>query len=134
MERLTKIDNTIYYRIDNNEDIIKVDNIKIANQNLANRKLYEYENIEELCEKIVSQTVYEKYEYTGEIHEEDFKDYTALYNFKERRIELYYEEYPIYFELDSYGEKWSFCCEDLEEDHEEMWSIYREALENEKIN
>lgn len=115
---------------DGNIEVVK--RIKDLNIDEACEKLYEYENIEELCEKIVSQTVYEKYEYTGEIHEEDFTGYEALYNFKERRIELYFEGDPIYFELDRYGEKWSLCCEDLEEDHEEMWSIYREVLENEK--
>lgn len=128
MERLTE--KIQQYDKDGNIEVVK--RIKDLNIDEACEKLYEYENIEELCEKIVSQTVYEKYEYTGEIHEEDFKGYTALYNFKERRIELYYEEYPIYFELDSYGKEWSFCCEDLEEVHEEMWSIYREVLENGK--
>ena len=125
MKRLT---NKLRY-YDKDGKIEEAEVIKYLDMDEACKKLYEYENIEELCEKIVQQTVYEKYEYNGEIHEEDFKGYTALYNFKERRIELYYEEYPIYFELDSYGEKWSFCCEDLEEGHEEMWSIYREALE-----
>ena len=128
MKRLTEK----IHQFDKDGNIEAVKIIKDLNIDEACGKLYEYENIEEFCEKIVSQTVYEKYGYTDEIHEEDFKDYTALYNFKERRIELYYEEYPIYFELDSYGEKWSFCCEDLEESHEEMWSIYREVLENGK--
>lgn len=125
MKRLTEK----IHQFDKDGNIKAVKIIKDLNINEACEKLYEYENIEELCEKIVSQTVYEKYGYTGEIHEEDFKGYTALYNFKERRIELYYEGYPVYFELDSYGKEWSFCCEDLEESHEEMWSIYREVLE-----
>lgn len=112
---------------DGNIEAVKI--IKDLNIDEACEKLYEYENIEELCEKIVSQTVYEKYGYTGEIHEEDFKGYTALYNFKGRRIELYSDGHPIYFELDSYGETWSLCCEDLEENHGTMWSIYREVLE-----
>ncbi|MDY4828566.1 MAG: hypothetical protein SO187_02670 [Bacilli bacterium] len=128
MKRLTK--KIHQFDKDGNIEVVKI--IKDLNIVEACEKLYEYENIEELCEKMVSQPIYEKYGDTDEIHEEDFKGYTALYNFKERRIELYYEEYPIYFELDSYGEKWSFCCEDLEEDHEEMWSIYREVLENGK--
>ena len=115
---------------DGNIEAVKI--IKDLNINEACEKLYEYENIEELCEKIVSKPVYEKYADTGEIHEEDYKNYEALYNFKERRIELYYEEYPIYFELDSYGKEWSLCCEDLEENHGTMWSIYREVLENGK--
>lgn len=126
MKRLTE--KIHRYDKDGNIEVVKI--IKDLNIDEVYEKLYEYENIEELCEKIVSQPVYEKYEYTGEIHEEDFKGYTALYNFKERRIELYYEEYPIYFELDRYGKKWSFCCEDLEEDHGTMCSIYMEGIKN----
>ena len=125
MKRLTEK----IHQFDKDGNIEAVKRIKDLNIDEACEKLYEYENIEVLCEKIVSQTVYEKYGDTGEIHEEDYKGYTALYNFKERRIELYSKGYLIYFELDSYGKEWSFCCEDLEEGHEEMWSIYREVLE-----
>ena len=124
MKRLTEK----IHKFDKDGNIEVVKRIKDLNIDAACEKLYEYENIEELCEKMVSQPIYEKYS-TGEIHKEDYKGYEALYNFKERRIELYEEEFPYYFELDSYGKEWSFCCEDLEEGHEEMWSIYREALE-----
>lgn len=113
MERLTKIE-TVNSQTDNDGNITKTIYIKITKPDEVNKKLYEYENIEELCEKMISQPIYEKYAYTGEIHKEDFTGYEALYNFKERRIELYDEGYPIYFELDSYGEKWSLCCEELE--------------------
>lgn len=130
MKRLTEK----LHQFDKEGNIEAVKIIKDLNIDEACGKLYEYENIEELCEKIVSQTVYEKYGYTGEIYEEDFKGYTALYNFKERRIELYFWDYSVYFELDSYGKEWSFCCEDLEEDSGTMWSIYREVLENGKID
>ena len=128
MKRLTKKEGVIT-QIDKDGNITKNDFIEVKDKDEAYKKLYELENIEELCEKIVSQPIYEKYGDTDEIHKEDYKGYTALYNFKERRIELYYEEYPVYFELDRYGETWSFCCEDLEENHGTMWSIYREALE-----
>lgn len=130
MKRLTEK----IHKFDKDGNIEAVKIIKDLNIDEACGKLYEYENIEELCEKIVSQTVYEKYGDTDEINEEDFNGYTALYNFKERRIELYFGDYSVYFELDSYGKEWSFCCEDLEEVHEEMWSIYREVLENGKID
>lgn len=130
MKRLTN--KLRYYDKDGKIEEAKV--IKYLDMDEACKKLYEYENIEELCEKIVSQTVYEKYGDTDEIHEEDFKGYTALYNFKERRIELYFWDYSVYFELDSYGKEWSFCCEDLEEESGTMWSIYREVLENGKID
>ena len=131
MNRLTRKEGVIT-QIDKDGNITKNDFIEVKDKDETYKKLYELENIEELCEKIVSQTVYEKYGDTDEIHEEDFKGYTALYNFKERRIELYSEGHPIYFELDSYGKEWSLCCEDLEENHGEMWSIYREVLENGK--
>ena len=128
MKRLTKKEGVIA-QIDKDGNITNNDFIEVKDKDEAYEKLYQLENIEELCEKIVSQPIYEKYVDNGEIHKEDFTGYEALYNFKERRIELYYEEYPIYSELDRYGETWSFCCEDLEEGHEEMWSIYREVLE-----
>lgn len=113
MKRITKKEGVIT-QTDNDGNITKTIYIEITKPDEVNRKLYEYENIEELCEKMISQPIYEKYEYTGEIHEEDFKGYTALYNFKERRIELYEEGFPYYFELDSYGEKWSLSREELE--------------------
>ena len=130
MKRLTEK----IQQFDKGGNIEAVKIIKDLNIDEACEKLYEYENIEELCEKIVSQPIYEKYGDTDDIHKEDYKGYEALYNFKERRIELYSEGHPIYFELDSYGKEWSLCCEDLEEGHEEMWSIYREVLENGKID
>ena len=130
MKRLTEK----IHQFDKDGNIEAVKIIKDLNIDEACEKLYEYENIEELCEKIVSQPIYEKYGDTDEIHEVYYTGYEALYNFKERRIELYSEGHPIYFELDSYGKEWSFCCEDLEEGHEEMWSIYREVLENGKID
>ena len=60
-----------------------------ANLGEANQKLGPLEDIEELCEKIVSQPIYEKFIDTGEIHEEDYSYYKALYNFRKRRIEIY---------------------------------------------
>ena len=110
MKRLTEK----IHQFDKDGNIEAVKIIKDLNIDEACEKLYQYENIEELCEKIVSKPIYEKYGDTDEIHEEDFKGYTALYNFKERRIELYSEGYPIYFELDSYGKEWSLDKQTLE--------------------
>ena len=112
MNRLTRKEGVIT-QIDKDGNTTKNDFIEVKDKDEAYKKLYELENIEELCEKIVTQPVYEKYS-TGEIHKEDYKGYEALYNFKERRIELYEEGFPYYFELDSYGEKWSFSREVLE--------------------
>lgn len=110
MKRLTN--KLRYYDKDGKIKEVKV--IKYLDMDEACKKLYEYENIEELCEKIVSQPIYEKYIDDGEIYEEDYKGYTALYNFKERRIELYFGDYSVYFELDSYGKEWSLDKQTLE--------------------
>lgn len=79
-------------------------------------KLGRLEDLEELCEKIVSQPIYEKYEDNGKIHKEDYTEYKALYNFKERRIELYGYEFINWFELDNYGITWALTKEELEEE------------------
>ena len=79
-------------------------------------KLGQLEDIEELCEKIVSQPIYEKYEDNGKIHKEDYTEYKALYNFKERRIELYGYEFINGFEVDNYGKTWALTKEELEQD------------------
>lgn len=78
-------------------------------------KLQYLEDIEELCEKIVSQPIYEKYEDNGKIHKEDYTEYKALYNFKERRIELYGYEFINWFELDKYGKTWALDKEEFYE-------------------
>lgn len=75
-------------------------------------KLCQLEDAEELCEKIVSQPIYEKYD-TGEIHKEDYTEYHALYNFKERKIEVYGFEFINWFELDEYGKTWALTKEEL---------------------
>ena len=86
------------------------------NFNAEYAKLADLEDIEELCEKIVSQPIYEKYEDNGKIHKEDYTEYKALYNFKERRIELYGYEFINWFELDKYGKTWALTKGELEND------------------
>ena len=112
MKRLTEK----IHQFDKDGNIEVVKRIKDLNIDEACEKLYEYENIEELCEKIVSQPIYEKYEDNGKIHKEDYTEYQALYNFKERRIELYGYEFINYFELDKYGKTWALTKEELEEE------------------
>ena len=113
MERLTKIE-SVNSQTDNDGNITKTIYIKITKPDEVNKKLYEYENIEELCEKIVSQPVYEKYIDTGEIHKEYYIASDALYNFKERRIEIYEDGFITDFELDAYGKTWGFDKTELE--------------------
>ena len=84
-----------------------------ANLGETNQKLGPLEDAEELCEKIVSQPIYEKFTDSGEIHEEDYSDYKALYNFRKRRIEIYGYEFIAWFELDGYGKTWSLDKKDL---------------------
>lgn len=79
-------------------------------------KLGQLEDIEELCEKIVSQPIYEKYLDTGEIHKVNYTEYKALYNFKERRIEVYGYWFINCFKLDSYGKTWALTKEEIEND------------------
>lgn len=94
----------------------EIENYVNTDLTLAIDKLGQLEDIEELCEKIVSQPIYEKYEDNGKIHKEDYTEYKALYNFKERRIELYGYEFINWFELDNYGITWALTKEELEEE------------------
>ena len=103
MKRLTERRNGLYYDI---EECV------VSN---CSQKLGQLEDIEELCEKVVSQPIYEKYEDNGKIHIEDYAEYKALYNFKERRIELYGYEFIHWFELDNYGITWALTKEELEQ-------------------
>lgn len=77
-------------------------------------KLSKYEDIEEVCEKLVSQPIYEKYYNTNEIHKEDYTDCRALYSFENNRIVLYRYNLVYYLELDQYGKTWAFTKEELE--------------------
>ena len=76
-------------------------------------KLGELEDVEELCEKIVSKPIFEKFLDTNEIHEEDYTDCFALYSFKHKRIELYRYDFVNYFELKDYGITWALSEEEL---------------------
>lgn len=102
MKRLTEKRDGLYYDI---EECV------VSN---CSQKLGQLEDVEELCEKIVSQPIYEKYEDNGKIHKEDYTEYQALYNFNERRIELYGYEFINRFELDKYGITWALTKEELE--------------------
>ena len=80
----------------------------------AIQKLGRLEDIEELCERVVNQPIYEKYADTHGIHKEDYTDCRALYSFEFNRIELYLHDFVNYFELDQYGKTWAFTKEELE--------------------
>lgn len=81
---------------------------------IAEKELKRLEDIEELCEKVVNQPIYEKYADTHEIHKEDYTECRALYSFEYNRIELYLRDFVNYFELDQYGKTWAFTKEELE--------------------
>ena len=106
--RLTKYepskDSMFPYRLRDEEPSTELD---------ATHKLGRLEDAEELCEKIVSQPIYEKNNTTGEIREINYEDYTALYDFKKRRIEIHDWDYVDGFDLDDYGINWALTKEEL---------------------
>lgn len=150
MKRLTKIDNTIYYRIDNDEDIIKVDNIKIVNQNLANRKLYELENIEEeigidliTLYRALSRGIYYKEDnhifFTTNnivLVSNELVQVKPTYAVKETTIKsCYYGDCePLKYLKDAHYWDWKTCNHWKLKDYGVTWSIDRLELENGKIN
>ena len=117
MERFTKKSNSIIketeYQLKDDKESLSANNGIKKIPVLATNKLGQLEDVEELCEKIVSQPIYEKYEDNGKIHKEDYTEYKALYNFKERRIELYGYEFINWLELDKYGKTWALTKEEL---------------------
>jgi len=109
MKRLTKIKNHYNdYEIDSEQFTLGED----ETQQCIN-KLGEYEDIEELCEKMTQQPVYWK-DYYGVIREDNNEDCNALYNFKLNIIEIYEYDYKDYYKVDDYGKTWSFNRSDLE--------------------
>ena len=79
-------------------------------------KLSKYEDIEELCELVTAKPIFEKYLDTGEIHEEDYTEHFALFNFEENRIELHSNwsgDFSNYLELKEYGKHWALTKEEL---------------------
>lgn len=112
--RLTERKRT-YIACDKNGNPTQVHYIEIKNKGLAQEKLCELEDIEELCEKMTTQFIYEIYEGTGEIDEKNYLECYALYNFKEKRIELIYGfEIEDWFKLDDYGKTWALTKDELE--------------------
>lgn len=114
MERLTER-KTNYPSCDKKGNLTQVDYIEIKDKKLAEEKLCLLEDVEELCEKMVSQSIYEIYYGANEIHEENYIECQALYNFKEKRIELVdCFEIEHWYKLDDYGKTWALRKEDLE--------------------
>ena len=106
---------TNYLSCDKNGNITRVDYIEIKNKGLAQEKLCLLEDIEELCEKMTAQYVYEIYGSMNEIHELDYIGCHALYNFKEKRIEvLDCFEIVNWFKLDDYGKTWALTRKELD--------------------
>ena len=111
MNRLTK-------KADNNIDYVYGNYIAL-NEPLKSivNKLGKYEDIEELCEKVKTQTVYQKI-YNGYnsqyITEDNFWDCSISYNFEMRLIEIYTYECIDGLKVDDYGKTWSFDRMELE--------------------
>lgn len=114
MSRLTER-KISYPSCDKNGNLTRVDYIEIKDKKLAQEKLYQLENIEELCEKMTTQSIYEIYDGRGEIDTKKYFECYALYNFKEKRIELIYGfEIEHWYKLDDYGKTWALTKEELE--------------------
>lgn len=114
MNRLTER-KTSYISCDKNGNLEKVEYIEIKDKKLAEEKLCLLEDIEELCEKMITQSIYEIYGSIGEIHEENYIGCQAVYNFKERTIELVdCFEIVNWFNVDDYGKTWALTKEELE--------------------
>lgn len=80
-------------------------------------KLSKYEDIEELCELVTTKPIFEKFIDTGEIHEEDYTDCFALFNFEKNRIELYSHwsgDFSNYLELKEYRKYWALSIGEFE--------------------
>jgi hypothetical protein len=109
MNRLTKLKNHYNdYEIDSEQFTFGED----ETQQCLN-KLGQYEDIEELCEKMAQQPVYWKDTY-GKIRKENNEGSFILYNFKCKRIEIYDYGYEGSYNINEYGIKWSFNKSDLE--------------------
>ena len=84
----------------------------------AFNKLGQYEDIEELCEKLEKQPFYVKNSWG--IEKDDFiNDFDILYSFKEKRIEIYnrsYGEYQGCLYIEDYGKNWAMTKKELEND------------------
>ena len=108
---------TGYISCDKNGNLTRVDYIEIKDKKLAQEKLCELEDVEELCEKMVAQCVYEIYGSMDEIHEKNYIGCRATYNFKKRTIEIMdCFELINWFKLDDYGKNWALTKEELEND------------------
>ena len=106
--RITKKRENGFYELKEGEEIYGEGNgirlVQIVGQ---------YEDIKELCEKIVSQPIYEKYIDDGEIHKENYIGEYVSYNFKERSIYIYGYGFIHRFELENYGKTWALTKEEL---------------------
>ena len=109
MNRLTEKKENGFYELKKGQEIYGEENgIRLV------QIVCQWEYIEELCEKVVEKPIYEKFRDTGEIHEEDYTECDALYNFKEKRIEFYMYDFVNFLELKDYGKWWALTKEELE--------------------
>lgn len=75
-------------------------------------KLGQVEDIEELCKKIVSQPMYEKF-FKADIYELDYTGHNAAYDFKNNCIIVYLGHGATIYSVDEYGKTWALTREEL---------------------
>ena len=100
-------------RITEKRKTIDCDYIALLEHNAIVEKLGQLEDIEELCEKIVSQPIYKKFINTGTISKKNYIGCYALYNFKDRSIDIYDDEFINSFGVEDYGKTWALTKEEL---------------------
>lgn len=106
--RITKKRNNGFYKLKAGKEIYgEEDGIRLV------QIVGQLEDIEELCEKIVAQPIYQKFIDTGEIHKKDYTEYYVLYNFAEKRIEIYGCEIITCLNVEDYGKTWALTKEEL---------------------
>ena len=102
-----------YPECDKQGNITKVDYIDIKDKKMAEEKLCQLEDKEELCIKMTTQPIYEKFSKTN-IYKLDYTGYNAAYDFKNNCIILYEGHKATIYFINEYGKTWSLTKEELE--------------------
>lgn len=76
-------------------------------------KLFKFENIEELCIKMTTQPIYEKFFHNNHICKLDFTGHNAAYDFKNNCIIIYKGRGATIYSVNEYGKTWSLTKEEL---------------------
>lgn len=76
-------------------------------------KLYDLEDIEELCINMTTKPIYEKF-FRTTIRKLDFTGWNTAYDFKNNCIMVYKGHEATIYSVDEYGKTWALTREELE--------------------